>query len=353
MSALLAALAGQAGAMVVGVIFGLAAIWFLGVISDTILNGLSSGLFDYATNWISIPSVGQIILWGQAISIVLVVIIRIAVAINKGILSDEIKAPEYLFKSVGSVVLVAIMPIACNVVITAGHYMMQDILHIASDGAALSGVPSTLDSLAAIGTDQGQSLSDALTEGMVPKLLVRSILVTAAAVIALSIYIELMVRQVQMLIVGCAAPWVGVKVATESDSGQYWDLLVGLFGMCLVQVLQTFFLFVSLAQLATLLKDDPSNFAYALFNGDFNAWYKAAIVFALLIGTKSIPSLLDRWTFAGSGGRSMAYIMGAGRSVSGMAYSRGAARGAGELIGAGIKDARRTKSAASKAGGAE
>ena len=353
MSALLSALAGQAGAMVVGMIFGLAAIWLLGVVSDTILNGLSSGLFDYAANWISIPSVGQIILWGQAISIVLVVIVRIAVAINKGILQDEIKAPEYLFKSVGSVVLVAIMPIACNVVITAGHYMMQDILHIASNGAALSDIPATLDSLASVGTDQGQSLSDALSEGMIPKLLVRSILVTAAAVIALSVYLELMVRQVQMLVIGCAAPWVGVKVASESDSGQYWDLLVGLFGMCLVQVLQTFFLFVSLAQLATLLKDDPTNFAAALFTGDFNAWYKAAIVFALLIGTKSIPSLLDRWTFAGSGGRSMAYIMAAGRSVAGMAYSRGAGQSARNLINGRISDMNAAKKAAAKTKGVD
>lgn len=352
MSALMTALVGQAGAMVVGLLVGLALIWLLGYVSDVLLSAMASGLFDYATNWITIPSVGQIILWGQAISIVLVVIIRIAVAINKGILSDEIKAPEYLFKSVGSVVLVAIMPIACNVVITAGHYMMQDVLHIASDGAALSGAPSSLDALAAVGSGDSD-LGAALSDGTIPKLLTRTVVVAAAAFISISVYLELMVRQVQMLVVGCAAPWVGVKVATESDSGQYWDLLVGLLGMCLVQILQTFFLFVSLAQLATLLSLDQTHYMEGLFGGDLTTWYQTAIVFALLIGTKSIPSLLDRWTFAGSGGRSMAYIMGAGRSVSGMAYSRGAAGGAGRLIGAGAADAKRIKGAASKTNGAE
>lgn len=335
MTALLAALAGQAGSMVVGIIFGLAAIWLLSAISDVVLNAIASGLFDYASNWISIPAVGQVILWGQAISIVLVVVVRIAVGINKGILQDELRAPEYLFKSVGAVVLVAIMPIACNLVITAGHYMMRDVLNISMAAAHAPGVSSNLSDLAAIGTDASEMSLDELLQGFVPQLLFRAVIVAAAAMLCVSIYVELMVRQVQMLVVGCAAPWVGVKAATESDSGQYWDLIVGLLGMCLIQVLQTFFLYVSLAQLATLLQAGTLDFAGAIFNGDFTAWYKTVIVFALLIATKSIPALLSRWTFAGSGGRSTALIMTGGRMVAGAGRGR-LSGGVGSAVGQGI-----------------
>lgn len=275
--------------------------WFASLIADSILAAMNSGLFEYVTNWMTIPVLGQAILWGQAISIVVVVCIRIAVGINQGILQDEMRAPEYLFKSVGAVVLIGIMPILCSLVITFGQTAVNDLAGYASRSVDVTEIHYAADNIKTIDevlSDIGDaSLIDVLITDA-SEVTLGSVVTLVVMVLVLLVYLELMVRQVQMLVISVAAPWVGIKIATENSADQYWEYLANLMGMFIVQAIQALFLAICLVQYKVW-----SGMALNLFDANSGAWYPTIILIALLLGTLSIPSLLDRWTFSGSSGR--------------------------------------------------
>lgn len=288
------------GQWVISALLFMSLTWFTSLVSGIIISAMQSGLFDYVSNWISIPIVNQVILWGEAIAIVLVIAIRIGVGISQGILTDEVKAPEYLFKSVGSVVLIGLMPVFCNLVIVAGQTMMQDVLGVC--GTSKRFVENLdLNCLEVFSKDVFNTLTD--MSGEVFTIVVNNIVGTIALVLMLIVFFELMKRQVEMLVISVAAPFVGIKVATENSSGDYWGYLTNLFGMCIVQWVQTLFLSIGM-QVYTIWSTMSAG--YNLLPADpaasgATAWYTIAIMIAILLAAINVPSLLDRWTFSGSG----------------------------------------------------
>ena len=292
--------------------WGISAIVFMvlntlaSIISDIIISAMQSGLFDYVSNWITIPIVNQVILWGEAIAIVLVIAIRIGVGISQGILTDEVKAPEYLFKSVGSVVLIGLMPVFCNLVIVGGQTMMQDVLGIC--GTSQRFVDKIeIDYLGVFTKD----LFNLVTQpsGEVITVLVNNLVGAVVLIMMLIVFFELMKRQIEMLVISVAAPFVSIKVATENSSGDYWGYLTNLFGMCVVQWIQTLFLSIGMQVYTIWMKAAQGN---NLFTGlivpsgvNSSTWYVMAIMIAILLAAINVPSLLDRWTFSGSGSTSI------------------------------------------------
>lgn len=292
--------------------WGISAIVFMvlntlaSIISDIIISAMQSGLFDYVSNWITIPIVNQVILWGEAIAIVLVIAIRIGVGISQGILTDEVKAPEYLFKSVGSVVLIGLMPVFCNLVIVGGQTMMQDVLGIC--GTSQRFVDKIeIDYLGVFTKD----LFNLVTQpsGEVITVLVNNLVGAVVLIMMLIVFFELMKRQIEMLVISVAAPFVGIKVATENSSGDYWGYLTNLFGMCVVQWIQTLFLSIGMQVYTIWMKAAQGN---NLFTGlivpsgvNSSTWYVMAIMIAILLAAINVPSLLDHWTFSGSGSTSI------------------------------------------------
>lgn len=278
--------------------------WLVAIVSDAAISAMQSGLFDFASNWITIPIVNQVIVWGQAIAIVLVIAIRVAVGISRGILSDEIKAPEYLFKSVGAVALIGLMPVFCNLIILAGQTMMHDVLGICGNSRQF--VESLDVDWLGIFADTTLNTMQNLT-GMYLTTCINNLAGAVALILMVVVFFELLKRQVEMLIVAVVAPWVGIKVATEDSSGDYWSYLTGLFGMCVVQWVQTLFLNIGMQVYTVWVTHAQQNdlFTGVILptgaNGD--VWYLLALMIAILLAAINVPSLLDRWTFSGSGGQ--------------------------------------------------
>ncbi len=325
---------------ILGGIFTIVVTMLAGQIAATILSLLQTNFFLYTTNWITIPIMGQVILWGQAISIVIVIAIRIAVGINSGIIRDEIKAPEYLFKSVGAVALIGIMPIACDLIITFGQHAVADVAGISGNVMSTSidtnvFLKSLEDSIQALGggTVDGEGEAGVLTDTLLAFAL-NYIMIAVTCFIIISIYLQMIIRQVEMIIVSVAAPWVGIKASFENGSDQYWEFLTSLFGMCIVQAIQTVFLALCFKTFGDWYNNGIGN----LLASDGLSWYRLMLLLGLLIATKSIPDLLDRWTFSGGTASSLSRMIpmlmrhrGSG-AVRG-AMSKGISTAAGKAAG--------------------
>lgn len=275
-----------------------------GIFSDAVTSLIQTNLLGYVTNWVTIPVLGQVILWGQAISILVVIIIRVAVGLNSGILKDEIKAPEYLFKSIAAVVLIGIMPVLCNLVCQLGQSAVNDVATWATNGMSATELNTN-------GTNDILNNFDALTAdmdnigGFISNIILGNIIKFVFLMLILGIYLQLMVRQFEILIVSVIAPWAGIQVATENNSSQYLEVLTNLFGMFLTQAVQTLFLSICLVQYKLWVSTNnhliADGFGLLFGNADAgSAWIQVIILLALLLATGGIPNLVDRWTFSGS-----------------------------------------------------
>lgn len=323
MGAAIASIIGPALGQLVAVVFGIGLIFILGAASCNLLVPFINSCGDALTNWVTIPIVNEVVLWGQAASIAIAVAVRVLIGIKEGIFVDGgPKMPslgEYVFKSICSVILVGMMPIFCNLVMQFGSAMFRDVIAGAGGGANLmDGID--IDCTWAI-------LFEFLSADNPVDLIVDSLIANIVLLIALgltvSVVYQLFKRQFQMLVVGVVGPWVGIKAATNSDSSQYWDYLISLFGMCVVQWVQYLFLMISLSMLSAFLGGGQEVFAISLA-GDTDKFLTAFLMLACFGATLSAPSLLDRYTFIGGGG--------AGNMMLGMAMRSGFG-GAGRIGG--------------------
>ena len=276
----------------------------VGCISTTLVSLMSTNVASWVTNWITIPEIGSLILWGQAIAIVVVIIIRVAIGINNGILKDEIKAPEYLFKSVGAVVLIGLMPIAVDFCILFAQYAVSDVTTWRTPATTFS--TNSSDFLSQLSQDiaalNGQ---DNLLFNML-NLLLCHVAILIVALILVTILFQLFVRQVEMGILSVVAPWIGIKTATENSSGEYWEFLQSMIGMGVAQVVQYFMFVVSLNLFDAWYNAGPGEF---IGSADIASnWQKFLIVLAVVIATSNISSLLSRWMFSGGTTNSMTRI---------------------------------------------
>lgn len=313
-----------------------------GQIAATILSLLQTNFFLYTTNWITIPVMGQVILWGQAISIVIVIAIRIAVGINQGILRDEIKAPEYIFKSVGAVALIGVMPIACDLILNFGQHAVADMAGI-SQGLMTASVDTNTflkgleEGIQALGGGQlnGEDAGSVLTDTLLAFAL-SYIMIAVVCFMIVSIDLQMIIRQIEMMVLSVAAPWVGIKASFENGSSQYWEFLTNLFGMCITQAIQTVFLALCFQTFNVWYDAGVGN----LLASDGNSWYRLMLLLGLLVATKNIPQLLDRWTFSGGSSSSLSRLIP-------MLTRGGAGKGAGKSISSGLAEARKNSSSSS------
>ena len=116
-----------------------------------------------------------------------------------------------------------------------------------------------------------------------------------------------MKRQFQMLFVAVAAPWIGIKAATESDSSTYWEFLQSLFGMCVVQWLQYIGLIVGLNMMSATIGSSLDINSIDMGSASFTNLFLVLAEFGAALG---IPALVDRWTFSAPGAQSGSVLMG-------------------------------------------
>lgn len=281
--------------------------WLTSLVSDSIITMMQSGLFDYISNWVTIPIVSQVIIWGQVISITVVIAIRIGVGISQGILRDEVRAPEYLFRSVGAVVLIGLMPIFCDLIIVAGQTMMSDVMGMVSTSKELVDEiqPNYLDYIV-----KGVINTATDITGQTLTVVLNNVVGTFVLILMLIVFFALLKRQVEMLVIGVAAPWAGIKIATENQSSDYWAYLTNLFGMCVVQWVQALFLAIGMQTYSVWIKLSGTNDLFSIADVvNPEPWYAMALMIAVLLAAINVPSLLDRWTFSGSGSSSVTNLL--------------------------------------------
>ena len=229
---------------------GIGVISLLGELSQFVLAPLINNVAPYMLNWINIPVVNSVILWGQGIAVVAAIAIRVFVGVRDGVLQNGgprmASLGEYMFRSVAVVALVGFMPVLCNLVMYAGQAMLSDIV-----SASYAGGSSLVNTGELNFTPFAFKVSD-LGEAFVQNvfgMLPGAICSFACLLLAIKIIYQICKRQVEMLVLSVAAPWISIKSAMESDSNAAGELLVGLFGMCCMQWIQYLFFMVALKML--------------------------------------------------------------------------------------------------------
>lgn len=273
----------------------------LGVALSSVVVPFIQAFGPWLTNWIEIPGLSIFILWGQAIAVVAAIAIRAGVGIRDMLLASGGEARtglgEYVFKSVVSIALVGLMPTFCSMVMWFGQRMMSDVFGAVSlNSFTLTfGVDAVVQSI----------LDGDLTAPLVFLCYIVLCFIAFGFVIT-SIY-QLMKRQFQMLFVSVAAPWIGIKAATESDSSTYWEFLQSLFGMCVVQWLQYIGLIVGLNMMSATIGSSLDINSIDMGSASFTNLFLVLAEFGAALG---IPALVDRWTFSAPGAQSGSVLMG-------------------------------------------
>ena len=275
----------------IAAVIGIGVICLLGALSQFVLAPLINNVAPYMLNWINIPVVNSVILWGQGIAVVAAIAIRVFVGIRDGVLQNGgprmASLGEYMFRSVAVVALVGFMPVLCNLVMYAGQAMLSDIVSASYAGGSSLVNAGELDfaPFAFKASDLGQAF-------------VQNVF---GLLLAIKIIYQICKRQIEMLVLSVAAPWISIKSAMESDSNAAGELLVGLFGMCCMQWIQYLFFMVALKMLGAFYSGTGM---LEILTFDGQAWVNMMMCFAVFGAALGAPQLLDRWTFIGGSSRS-------------------------------------------------
>lgn len=291
-----------------GIILG----FFTGGIIEFALVPMVSSFFDASVNFLSIPIVSTIVLWGQGISIAAVVALRVGVGIKEMMLGSpdrEFSLTEYIYKSVTAIILVALMPTLCAAVISLGDTMLADI----KGGIGAQGV---LDNLT---TNNYENLLGVTNPVAVIQMLISSILLLVALIMCVIVMYQFAKRQIEMGIVSLIAPWVSILAGTTNDSSQYWDLLKNLFGMCVTQWVQYVLCIIGLSWLSNLAASAGDVYSLTLVLQTFVSVFFVIAIFGASIG---VSRLIDRYTFSSASS-------GTGAMLAGIAARGGASKLAG------------------------
>lgn len=264
---------------------------------------------DMMASWITVPILGKVIFWGQAVSVAIAVAIRVYIGVKEGLLANGGPKPpsfgEYMFKSVFSVVMVGMMPVFCQLIMWFGQTMMSDIMGV-MPWKTLNGLSSMQN---AWGLDKYNDTYGAMNSVDLPNVAaatVSNVVIMVALILVLLTLWALLKRQVEMLVVSVIAPWVGIKIATSNDDNQYSEFLTSLFGMCVTQWVQYLFLMIGVNALAQWI-GPLSNMYKADITSSFGT---AVIVLIMLSVAVGVPSLLDRWTYTGGSSGMRGFVLG-------------------------------------------
>lgn len=307
-----------------------------------ILIPLAGTMFTWSTDYLTIPYVNTVILGLQGIAVAAVIALRIAKGITSGILlsggNSEVSVGEFFMQSILAIVVVAIMPLLCNMVIHFGNLIFTDVLN--------GGKVETDLNWMTLGDDFDTStIQDDSSMIHATFWLVCGMLLTLALTVACGY--QFIRRQVEMLTISLVGPLVAIYSASENDKGQVWDLLRKLFGLCCLMWLQYLLVRIALnfghswvIYAGTQSSIDPTTLMAKLFSDEGGRRFLFTIAF--FMAALTIPNLVDQFTTASGGSRIGGVIVGAAvsKGISGM--TRGAKSVGGAPVNAGRTVVNRT-----------
>ncbi len=304
---------------------------------DEVMIPLCGTMFSWSTDYLSIPYVNTVIIGLQAISVTAVIALRVAKGITSGILLNggnrEASIGEYVYTSILAVIIVAIMPLLCNLVIHFGNLIFNDVVKGGTVENSLSWM-----SLEDFNFDEDVSAGggDALVHTML-WLSIGTILMLALIVAAGYQFVR---RQVEMLVISLIGPLVAVYAATENDNNQVYELLRKLFGLCCLMWIQYLLIRIALefghswvnyAATTSASSLDSQMLATAMFSGE--GAERLLFTLAFFGAALTMPNLLDQFTTASGGSRIGGVVVSAGvtRAIG------GATKAPGKMAGGTVK----------------
>ena len=256
--------------------------------------------FQWGTDFMSIPYVNQVIYWLQGLSVLGVVVVRVAEGWRSGILREggdwDYSPGEFVFKSMWALLVVAVMPTACRLVIVFGKSMFDYIV------GATGGVSGAMSWFDLSGLD-----ASLMSGASALNLLWVAVAMLVVTVLAIACGYQFVRRQVEMIVVSLIAPLIAVYSATEEDSGQVGDLLKQLFALVCQQWLQYVLVMVAVGFGQAWISGSAAS--WGTDPASFTVWGGEAAVqtfmfcIATFMAALTMPRLIDRYTFGQSGTR--------------------------------------------------
>ena len=292
--------------------FNFFAIFLIELISSCLndfLIPLTSVLFTWSTDYLSIPYVNTVIVGLQAIAIIAVVAIRVANGINSGILlrggNHESSLGEYVYQTIAALVVVALMPLLCNLVMKLGNAIFNDVV----TGAGTIGETMSWMTL---GDNWNVDSIGSLTDEAVTAALWALIGLIIMVILTIACGYQFVRRQVEMLVVSIIGPIVAVYYATEDDKSQVYDLLRKLFALCCIMWLQYLLVQVALnfgfAWITNAVVVNGT-LSETLFSGDGARRFMFCI--ATFMAALTVPNIVEQFAFGNGGSRVGGVAVGA------------------------------------------
>lgn len=299
---------------------------------QNVIAPLATQLFVWELDYTQVPYVNTVILWLQAFAAIAVVAVRVAIGIKDKILlgggDNEISASEYIFKSIAAVVVVALMPTLCSIIIRFGHTMFVDIT-----GGSAGSLADQVAFFSMGDKSFTESLGDAVWTAHAGNMFWIIMGVIAISVLTFGCGYQFLKRQVEMVTISIIGPIVSIYAATENDTDQVMNLLKNLFGLCCVQWLQYVLVSIALGVGEGWVTAMLTNTTY-LENGPFStaemtqiflytiAWFGAAL---------TVPALVDNYTYGNGGSKAGNAAVGAIVNM-GMRTPRTVLKGTGSVV---------------------
>lgn len=270
---------------------------------------LTSVLFEWSTDYLSIPYVNTVIVGLQAIAIVAVIAIRVANGINSGILlrggNHESSLGEYIYRTIAALVVVALMPLLCNLVMKLGNAVFNDVI-------AGAGTVGDTMSWMTLGDNWNTDNIGASDDEVVTAALWALIGMVIMTVLTIACGYQFVRRQVEMLVVSIIGPIVAVYYATEEDQSQVYDLLRKLFALCCIMWLQYLLVQVALNfgfAWVTNATVENNTILQSLFSGDGARRFMFCI--ATFMAALTVPNIVEQFAFGNGGSRVGGVAVGA------------------------------------------
>ena len=270
---------------------------------------LTSVLFTWSTDYLSIPYVNSVIVGLQAIAIVAVVAIRVANGINSGVLlrggNHESSLGEYIYQTIAALVVVAMMPLLCNLVMKFGNAIFTDVV---------SGTGTVADAMSwmTLGDEWDTENIGKSDDKVVIAALWSLVGLVVMVVFTIGCGYQFVRRQVEMLVVSIIGPIVAVYYATEDDKSQVYDLLRKLFALCCIMWLQYLLVQVALnfgfAWITNAVVVNGT-LSETLFSGDGARRFMFCI--ATFMAALTVPNIVEQFAFGNGGSRVGGVAVGA------------------------------------------
>lgn len=278
---------------------------------QNVASPLTQILFDWGTDFMSIPFVNTVILGLQGVAVIAVIVIRIGIGISSGILlkggDREQSLGEYVYKTIVSVIMVALMPMLCRLVIQFGNHLYNDIT---KQGGSIA------DSLSWFTLNDDFSLDYIAAVQHSSTVLWLIIGVLVITILCIACGYQFIRRQIEMLTVSIIGPLVSIYAATENDDNMPFELLKNLFGLVCLQWLQYLLVQIALwfgiSWISNAVTQNMIEFCFDGTNAQLFLFCIATFGAAL-----TIPNLVDRYTFGNGGSHAGRAAVGAivGRSL--------------------------------------